>query len=138
MRQRTALARALANHSHILLMDEPFGALDSPTRALMPKMLLGIWEQNHKTVLFVTHDIDEALFLSDVVYVMTARPGRIKQEIVVDIPRPRGPDVLTAPRFFALKRQVPGADPRGGDDSPGRGRAAARRLTRPPARSPQR
>jgi ABC-type nitrate/sulfonate/bicarbonate transport system ATPase subunit len=106
MRQRTALARALANDPEILLMDEPFGALDSQTRALMQEMLLAIWEQSHKTVLFVTHDIDEALFLGDVVYVMTARPGRIKQEIVVDIPRPRGPEVLTAPRFVALKRQV--------------------------------
>jgi len=106
MRQRTALARALANDPAILLMDEPFGALDSQTRALMQEMLLGIWEQSHKTVLFVTHDIDEALFLGDVVYVMTARPGRIKQEIAVDIPRPRGPEVLTAPRFVDLKRQV--------------------------------
>ena len=106
MRQRTALARALANDPEVLLMDEPFGALDSQTRALMQEMLLGIWEQSHKTVLFVTHDIDEALFLGDVVYVMTARPGRIKREIVVDIPRPRGPEVLTAPRFVALKREV--------------------------------
>jgi NitT/TauT family transport system ATP-binding protein len=108
MRQRTALARALANDPAILLMDEPFGALDSQTRALMQEMLLGIWEQSHKTVLFVTHDIDEALFLGDVVYVMTARPGRIKQELAVDIPRPRGPEVLTAPRFVALKRMVLG------------------------------
>ena len=108
MRQRAALARALANDPEILLMDEPFGALDSQTRALMQEMLLGIWEQSHKTVLFVTHDIDEALFLGDVVYVMTARPGRIKQELTVDIPRPRGPEVLTAPRFVALKREVLG------------------------------
>ena len=106
MRQRTALARALANDPEILLMDEPFGALDSQTRALMQELLLAIWEQSHKTVLFITHDIDEALFLGDVVYVMTARPGRIKEEIEVDIPRPRGPEVLTAPRFVALKRQV--------------------------------
>jgi len=106
MRQRTALARALANDPEILLMDEPFGALDSQTRALMQELLLGIWEQSHKTVLFVTHDIDEALFLGDVVYVMSARPGRIKQEIAVDLPRPRGPQVLTAPRFVALKREV--------------------------------
>ncbi len=106
MRQRTALARALANDPEILLMDEPFGALDSQTRALMQELLLAIWEQSHKTVLFITHDIDEALFLGDVVYVMTARPGRIKQEITVDIPRPRGPEVLTAPRFVELKRQV--------------------------------
>ncbi len=106
MRQRTALARALANDPEILLMDEPFGALDSQTRALMQELLLAIWEQSHKTVLFITHDIDEALFLGDVVYVMSARPGRIKQEIAVDLPRPRGPEVLTAPRFVALKREV--------------------------------
>jgi NitT/TauT family transport system ATP-binding protein len=106
MRQRAALARALANDPEILLMDEPFGALDSQTRALMQEMLLGIWEESHKTVLFVTHDIDEALFLGDVVYVMSARPGRIKEEIAVDIPRPRSLDVLTAPEFTALKRRV--------------------------------
>jgi NitT/TauT family transport system ATP-binding protein len=108
MRQRAALARALANDPEILLMDEPFGALDSQTRALMQEMLLGIWEQSHKTVLFITHDIDEALFLGDVVYVMTARPGRIKEEIAVDIPRPRSLDVLTAPEFTVLKRRVLG------------------------------
>jgi ABC-type nitrate/sulfonate/bicarbonate transport system ATPase subunit len=106
MRQRTALARALANDPAILLMDEPFGALDSQTRALMQEMLLGIWEQSHKTVLFVTHDIDEALFLGDVVYVMTARPGRIKRELTVDLPRPRAPEILTDERFVALKREV--------------------------------
>ncbi len=108
MRQRAALARALANDPEILLMDEPFGALDSQTRALMQEMLLDIWEQSHKTVLFITHDIDEALFLGDVVYVMSARPGRIKEEIAVDIPRPRTLDVLTAPEFTALKRRVLG------------------------------
>jgi NitT/TauT family transport system ATP-binding protein len=106
MRQRAALARALANDPDILLMDEPFGALDSQTRALMQEMLLGIWEESHKTVLFVTHDIDEALFLGDVVYVMTARPGRIKEEIAVDLPRPRSLEILTAPEFTALKRRV--------------------------------
>jgi NitT/TauT family transport system ATP-binding protein len=108
MRQRAALARALANDPEVLLMDEPFGALDSQTRALMQEMLLGIWEESHKTVLFVTHDIDEALFLGDVVYVMSARPGRIKEEIAVDIPRPRSLEVLTAPAFTALKRKVLG------------------------------
>ena len=89
-------------------MDEPFGALDSQTRALMQEMLLAIWEQSHKTVLFVTHDIDEALFLGDVLYVMSARPGRIKEEIAVEIPRPRALDVLTSPDFVALKRRVLG------------------------------
>ena len=86
----------------------PFGALDSQTRALMQEMLLGIWEESHKTVVFVTHDIDEALFLGDVVYVMSARPGRIKREIAVDIARPRSLEVLTAPAFTALKREVLG------------------------------
>ena len=74
----------------------------------MQEMLLGIWEQSHKTVLFVTHDIGEALFLGDVVYAMSARPGRIKEEIAVDIPRPRSIDVLTAPEFTLLKRRVLG------------------------------
>ncbi len=106
MRQRVALARALANDPKVLLMDEPFGALDSQTRSLMQELLLGIWEREHKTVLFITHDIDEALFLGDRVYVMTARPGRIKEEITVGIPRPRSLDVLTSPEFTELKRYV--------------------------------
>ena len=89
MMQRVALARALANDPEILLMDEPFGALDSQTRSLMQELLLRIWEQAHKTVLFVTHDIDEAILLGDRVYVMTARPGRIKEIVAIDIARPR-------------------------------------------------
>ncbi len=106
MMQRVALARALANEPEILLMDEPFGALDSQTRALMQELLLGIWEHHHKTVLFITHDIDEAIFLGDVVHVMTARPGRIKATLPIDLPRPRGPELLTTPAFAALKREV--------------------------------
>ena len=78
MQQRTALARALANDPEILLLDEPFGALDNQTRALMQELLLGIWEADRKTVLFVTHDIDEAIFMANRVAVLTARPGRIK------------------------------------------------------------
>ena len=108
MRQRVAIAAVLANDPKVLLMDEPFGALDSQTRSLMQELLLGIWEKAHKTVLFITHDIEEALFLADHVYVMTARPGRIKQQIDVDIPRPRTLETLTQPAFVALKRRILG------------------------------
>jgi ABC-type nitrate/sulfonate/bicarbonate transport system ATPase subunit len=87
-------------------MDEPFGALDSQTRSFIQELPLDTWEQSHKTVLSITHDIDEALFLGDRVYVMTARPGCIKQEITVDLPRPRSLDVLTSPAFTRLKRGV--------------------------------
>src|SRR2546426_741392 len=104
--QRVALARALANDPDILLMDEPFGALDSQTRSLMQELLLKIWEHSHKTVLFITHDIDEAIRLGDRVYVMTARPGRIKEEVAIDISRPRSVDVLTADEFIAIKRRI--------------------------------
>jgi len=106
MKQRVAIARAIANDPEVLLMDEPFGALDSQTRSLMQELLLGIWEKEQKTVLFVTHDIDEALFLGDVVYVMSARPGRIMEEIEVDVPRPRNYDVITTNHFITLKRRI--------------------------------
>jgi len=106
MRQRAALARALANDPKILLMDEPFGALDSQTRQLMQELLLQIWERDHKTVLFITHDIDEAIFLADIVHIMTARPGRIKRSIAIDIARPRTIETLTSEAFMAYKRDV--------------------------------
>jgi NitT/TauT family transport system ATP-binding protein len=106
MMQRVALARALANDPEILLMDEPFGALDSQTRSLMQELLLSIWEHSHKTVLFITHDIDEAILLGDRVYVMTARPGRIKEMVTIDIPRPRSVEVLTSVAFIELKRRI--------------------------------
>ena len=83
MQQRTAIARALANDPKILLLDEPFGALDNQTRVLMQELLLGIWESSRKTVLFVTHDIDEAIFMANRVVVISARPGRIKTEVAV-------------------------------------------------------
>jgi NitT/TauT family transport system ATP-binding protein len=106
MMQRVALARALANDPAILLMDEPFGALDSQTRSLMQELLLKIWEHSHKTVLFITHDIDEAILLGDRVHVMTARPGRIKERVEIDIQRPRTVDVAMSPEFIALKRRI--------------------------------
>jgi NitT/TauT family transport system ATP-binding protein/sulfonate transport system ATP-binding protein len=106
MQQRTAIARALANDPAILLLDEPFGALDNQTRALMQELLLGIWERERKTVLFVTHDIEEAIFLASRVVVMTARPGRIKADLAVDLPHPRHYRVKTSPAFSALKAQL--------------------------------
>ncbi|MBX6322556.1 MAG: ABC transporter ATP-binding protein [Rhodospirillaceae bacterium] len=108
MMQRVALARALANDPEILLMDEPFGALDSQTRSLMQELLLGIWQHAQKTVLFITHDIDEAILLGDRVHVMTARPGRMKEMVPIDIPRPRSVETLTTPAFVALKRRIMG------------------------------
>src|SRR4051812_43530580 len=103
MQQRTALARALANGPRILLMDEPFGALDHQTRELMQELLLGIWEDDRKTVLFVTHDIDESIFMASRVVVMTARPGRIKRDVRVDLPHPRHYAMKTTPAFMELK-----------------------------------
>ena len=106
MQQRTAIARALANDPAILLLDEPFGALDNQTRGLMQEMLLGIWEREHKTVLFVTHDIEEAIFLASRVMVMTARPGRIKAQVPVDLAHPRHYTMKTSPEFSALKARL--------------------------------
>ena len=116
MMQRVAIARALANDPEILLMDEPFGALDSQTRSQMQQLLLRVWEHTQKTVLFVTHDIDEAILLGDRVYVMSARPGRIKQEIDIPIARPRNLDMVMDGDFIALKRQLLGLLHGGHDD----------------------
>ena len=106
MQQRTALARALANNPRMLLMDEPFGALDHQTRELMQELLLGIWEKEKKTVLFVTHDIDEAVFMGSRVMVMSARPGRIKLDRPVPIAHPRHYSVKTTPEFADLKAEL--------------------------------
>jgi NitT/TauT family transport system ATP-binding protein len=108
MQQRVAIARALANDPSILLMDEPFGALDAQTRAIMQELLLRVWEQTHKTVLFVTHDIDEAVLLSDRIYAMTARPGRIKAELPVALPRPREVGVMDTPAFITIRQRIHG------------------------------
>ncbi|MCI4429425.1 MAG: ABC transporter ATP-binding protein [Burkholderiales bacterium] len=106
MQQRTAIARALANNPRMLLMDEPFGALDHQTRELMQELLLGIWEGEQKTVLFVTHDIDEAVFMAGRVVVMSARPGRIKLDRAVSLPHPRHYSVKTSPQFTELKAEL--------------------------------
>lgn len=106
MKQRVAIARALANNPEILLMDEPFGALDAQTRTIMQELLLNIWEETHKTIMFVTHDVEEAIFLGDTIYIMTARPGRIKERIKVDLPRPRGYEVKDEPEFLMYKRRI--------------------------------
>jgi NitT/TauT family transport system ATP-binding protein len=106
MRQRIAIARALSYKPQVLLMDEPFGALDAQTRQLMQELLTKIWEEHRLTVMFVTHDIDEAVFLSDRVLVMTARPGRIKEDIAIGVDRPRTFEVLTTPEFFEYKSRL--------------------------------
>ena len=106
MQQRTAIARALANDPKILLMDEPFGALDNQTRVLMQELLLGIWEAERKTVMFVTHDIDEAIFMANRVAVFSARPGRIKTELAVELPHPRHYTLKTTPEFMQLKARL--------------------------------
>ena len=106
MQQRTAIARALANDPKVLLLDEPFGALDNQTRGLMQELLLGIWEAETKTVLFVTHDIEEAIFMANRVVVMSARPGRLKAEVAVSLPHPRHYTLKTTPDFSALKARL--------------------------------
>ena len=103
MRQRAALLRTLLYDRDIILLDEPFGALDAQTRLSMQNWLLEIWRDFGKTILFVTHDIDEAIYLSDDIYVFTPRPGRIRTKITVPIERPRTPEDMTSPQFMELK-----------------------------------
>ena len=106
MQQRTAIARVLANDAKILLLDEPFGALDNQTRALMQETLLDIWQRDTKTVLFVTHDIEESIFLASRVLVMSARPGRIKADVPINLPYPRHYTLKTSPEFSSLKARL--------------------------------
>jgi ABC-type nitrate/sulfonate/bicarbonate transport system ATPase subunit len=106
MRQRVALMRTFLFERDLMLLDEPFGALDALTRAMMQRWLLDVWQKHRRTVLFITHDVDEAIFLGDRVLVMTARPGSVKLEQVVDLPRPRRPEIVTAPEFVRLKRTL--------------------------------
>lgn len=103
MRQRCAVIRTILHDAPVFLLDEPFSALDAQTRLLMQEWLLEVWETLHKTVIYVTHDIDEALFLSDRVYAMSARPGRIIDQVDVDLPRPRPHEVRTSEAFLAHK-----------------------------------
>lgn len=106
MQQRVAIARALALRPRILLMDEPFGALDAQTRGLMQELLLSIWERDRLSVLFVTHDVEEALILSDRVCVLGASPGHVREMIDVDIPRPRVYELRDSSEFVSLKHHV--------------------------------
>src|SRR5207245_3763146 len=106
MKQRVGLARALATDPDVLLMDEPFAALDAQTRDLMQVELLRIWQEARKTVLFVTHQIDEAIYLSDRVVVMTKRPGRAKKIFAIDLERPRDYEMRVTPEFNDLKLEI--------------------------------
>jgi NitT/TauT family transport system ATP-binding protein len=108
MRKRVAMAAALINSPRILLMDEPFGALDVQTKAIMQTELLGLWEQLRPSVLFITHDLDEAVTLADRVFVMTSSPGSIKHTFDIDLPRPRGEvqEIRHEPRFLELQGQI--------------------------------
>ena len=106
MKQRVAIARALSYRPRMLLMDEPFGALDALTRHNLQELLTRIWEQHRITVLFITHDVEEAVYLSDRVAVMTNRPGRIKAMVPITLPRPRRYDMVTSPEFQAFQRRI--------------------------------
>ena len=106
MQQRVAIARTLANDPEIILMDEPFGALDVQTRSKMQEFLATLWEGNHKTVVFVTHDLEEALFLADRVFLLSGSPARIMEEIVVPFHRPRRTSIKLTDDFFELKKKV--------------------------------
>jgi NitT/TauT family transport system ATP-binding protein len=106
MKQRIGIVRALATSPQVLLMDEPFGALDTQTRVVMQEILTNIWQQFKISVLFITHDIEESIFLSDRIYVMTARPGRIKADVTIALPYPRHYTIKTSPEFSVLKARL--------------------------------
>ena len=106
MKQRVGIVRALATSPQVLLMDEPFGALDAQTRVVMQQILTNMWQRFRISVMFITHDIDESIFLSDRVYVMTARPGLIKAEIPIPLPRPRTPEMASTPEYLAIKHKL--------------------------------
>lgn len=106
MQQRVAIARALAPQPRVLLMDEPFGALDAQTRSQMQRYLLEVWKNIDITILFVTHDLDEAVFLSDRILTLQANPGKVRELVTVDVPRPRTEESLFLPEFISLRKHV--------------------------------
>ena len=106
MRQRVAFMRTLLCNRSVLLLDEPFGALDALTRSVMQEWLLGVWERTKPTIILITHDVEEAIFLADRVLMMTARPGRIRKEVSVELGRPRDHSVLTTPEFNIIKAEI--------------------------------
>ena len=106
MKQRVAIARTLANHPEILLMDEPFGALDAQTRVVMQELLARISRETKNTILFITHDIDEAILLADRIYVMSRRPGTIREVLEVKIEGERSHEMLVTPEFLEMKRKI--------------------------------
>jgi NitT/TauT family transport system ATP-binding protein len=106
MRQRVSIARALLGRPDVLLLDEPFGALDAQTRLSMQELLLRIWDRFRPTIVFVTHDVEEAVFLASRVLLMSARPGRIREELAVTLPRPRSFEVLTTEEFVLIKKHL--------------------------------
>jgi NitT/TauT family transport system ATP-binding protein len=105
MQQRVGIVRVLVNNPRVLLMDEPFGALDAQTRLMMQELLLGIWQEVRTTIVFVTHDIDEAIFMADRIVVMTSPPGEVKAEVKVNLPRPRTHEMIADAVFADLKRE---------------------------------
>jgi NitT/TauT family transport system ATP-binding protein len=106
MKQRVGIARALLSYPRVMLMDEPFGALDAQTRIQMQQLLIDVWEQHRRTVVFITHDIDEAILLADVVYIMSARPGYLRDRLEVKLSRPRNVDLVTDAHFNEMRRSI--------------------------------
>ena len=106
MKQRVAIARALANEPRVLLMDEPFGALDAQTRATMQALLLEIWRNVNVTIVFITHDLDEAVYLADRIVFLKAHPGRVEEVVEVPVPHPRTPEQFLSPHFLATKKRL--------------------------------
>ncbi len=106
MKQRVAIARALANEPEVLLMDEPFGALDAQTREQMQEFLIDLWEKTQVTVLMITHDVDEAIFLSQRIYIMQSNPGSLQDHLMIDLPEPHHLELKLTPEFITYKRQI--------------------------------